>query len=101
MNEIKSSWSFVEISPEARAAAERAATAAGMDIDVWLAQLIKYTSQMELKAPPPAASAKSDPPPAKSAPFGAPPARPLGSPALPVLPAVPPNLSIADRKSVV
>jgi len=66
MNETKSSWSFVEISPEAREAAERAASAAGMDIDAWLAQLIKYTSAMELKTVP-----------AKSGPVPAPPMRPL------------------------
>ena len=66
MNETKSSWSFVEISPEAREAAERAASAAGMDVDAWLAQLIKYTSAMELKTVP-----------AKSGPVPAPPMRPL------------------------
>src|SRR5262245_43511172 len=92
MNEIKSSWSFVEISPEAREAAERAASAAGMDLDAWLAQLIKYTSAMELKT----SSAKSEAAPeAKVASVPAPPARPLTTPPLPVLPAVPPNLSIA------
>ena len=85
MNEMKSSWSFVEISPEAREAAERAATAAGMDLDAWLAQLIKYTSAMELKTTPAQAE------PARPAP----PARPLASPALPTLPALPPSLSIA------
>lgn len=85
MNEIKSSWSFVEISPEAREAAERAASAAGMDLDAWLAQLIKYTSAMELKAPAaPAAVAKP-----------APPVRPLTPPPLAPLPAVPQGLSIA------
>ncbi len=84
MNEIKSSWSFVEISPEAREAAERAASAAGMDLDAWLAQLVKYTSAMELKSPP-AKAAGSKP---------APPARPLTAPPLPLLPSVPPNLSI-------
>ncbi len=87
MNEIKSSWSFVEISPEAREAAERAASAAGMDLDAWLAQLIKYTSAMELKA------TKAQAAPAKAAPAA--PARPLTTPPLPALPAVPPNLSIA------
>jgi ParB family chromosome partitioning protein len=92
MSEIKSSWSFVEISPEAREAAERAATAAGMDLDAWLAQLIKYTSAMELKTTAPAASEKPEAPPPKPVP--APPARPLTTPALPALPAVPPNLSI-------
>jgi ParB family chromosome partitioning protein len=89
MNEIKSSWSFVEISPEAREAAERAATAAGMDLDAWLAQLIKYTSAMELKGPP----ASSAAPPPKPVP--APPARPLTPPPLPPLPTVPSNFSIA------
>ncbi|MCW5773577.1 MAG: hypothetical protein KIT16_18190, partial [Rhodospirillaceae bacterium] len=62
MADTKSAWSFVEISPEAREAAERAAAAAGMDLDAWLAQLVKYTSAMELKgqpapAPKPAAPA--------------------------------------------
>ena len=55
MTEIKSSWSFVGISADARNAAEEAAEAAGMDLDLWLAQLIKYTSAMELQesgAPP-------------------------------------------------
>jgi ParB family chromosome partitioning protein len=93
MNEIKSSWSFVEISPEAREAAERAATAAGMDLDAWLAQLIKYTSAMELKTTSPAASAKAEATPPKPVP--APPARPLTPPPLPPLPTVPPNLAIA------
>ena len=65
MSEIKSSWSFVEITPEAREAAERAALAAGMDIDAWLAQLIKYTSAMELKVsePRPAPRPQSPAPP--------------------------------------
>ena len=49
MTEIKSSWSFVGISSDARGAAEEAAVAAGMDLDMWLAQLIKYTSSMELQ----------------------------------------------------
>ena len=49
MTEIKSSWSFVGISSDARNAAEEAAVAAGMDLDMWLAQLIKYTSSMELQ----------------------------------------------------
>ena len=49
MTEIKSSWSFVGISADARNAAEEAAEAAGMDLDMWLAQLIKYTSSMELQ----------------------------------------------------
>jgi len=95
MNEIKSSWSFVEISPEAREAAERAASAAGMDLDAWLAQLIKYTSAMELKTVPPAPGAKPAAAAAKPAPQPAPPARPLSTPPLPSLPNVPPNLSIA------
>ena len=58
MSETKSSWSFVEITPEAREAAEKAAQAAGMDIDAWLAQLIKYTSAMELKGGEPSPPAK-------------------------------------------
>jgi ParB/RepB/Spo0J family partition protein len=49
MTEIKSSWSFVGISSDARNAAEEAAGAADMDLDMWLAQLIKYTSAMELQ----------------------------------------------------
>lgn len=49
MTEPQSSWAFVGISPEARQAAELAAEAAGMELDVWLAQLIKYKSTMELK----------------------------------------------------
>lgn len=49
MTEMKSSWSFVGISPDARRAAEEAAAAADMDMDLWLAQLIKYTSSMELR----------------------------------------------------
>jgi ParB family chromosome partitioning protein len=49
MSGPKSSWSFVGISPEARQAAEEAAEAAGMELDSWLTQLIKYTSAMELK----------------------------------------------------
>jgi ParB/RepB/Spo0J family partition protein len=94
MNEIKSSWSFVEISPEAREAAERAASAAGMDLDAWLAQLIKYTSAMELKATPQAAGAEPGAQAIKRDPMPAPPARPLSTP-LPAQTAVPPNLSIA------
>lgn len=49
MTEIKSSWSFVGISSDARNAAEEAAGVADMDLDMWLAQLIKYTSAMELQ----------------------------------------------------
>ncbi len=49
MSEPQSSWAFVGISPEARQAAEAAAEAAGMELDTWLAQLIKYKSTMELK----------------------------------------------------
>ncbi len=49
MTEPQSSWAFVGISPEARQAAELAAEAAGMELDTWLAQLIKYKSTMELK----------------------------------------------------
>ncbi len=89
MNEIKSSWSFVEISPEAREAAERAATAAGMDLDSWLAQLIKYTSAMELKTTP-----QKAPPSVSKTP--APPSRPLTPPPLPPLPAVPAALSVSS-----
>lgn len=85
MNENKSSWSFVEISPEAREAAERAASAAGMDLDAWLAQLVKYTSAMELKTSPAKGEAARP----------APPARPLTPPPLPLLPAAPGYLSIA------
>lgn len=48
MTDAKSSWSFVGISAEARQAAEEAAEMAGMELDTWLAQLIKYTSAMEL-----------------------------------------------------
>ncbi|HEY7607974.1 MAG TPA: ParB/RepB/Spo0J family partition protein [Alphaproteobacteria bacterium] len=98
MNEIKSSWSFVEISPEAREAAERAASAAGMDLDAWLAQLIKYTSAMELKTAPPAPGTKAGAPAAKAAQAPAAPARALSTPPLPPLPAIPPNLSIAPAK---
>jgi ParB family chromosome partitioning protein len=87
MNETKSSWSFVEISPEAREAAERAAVAAGMDLDAWLAQLIKYTSAMELKTlPAKDGGPGKDVPPPRAAPAPAPPARPLTTPPLPVLP---------------
>lgn len=44
-----SSWAFVGISPEARRAAEMAAEASGMEVDIWLSQLIKYKSAMELR----------------------------------------------------
>jgi len=71
MSETKSSWSFVEITPEAREAAERAALAAGMDLDAWLAQLIKYTSSMELKSAEPRPQARPAASPAR------PPAKPL------------------------
>ncbi|MGE0735106.1 MAG: ParB/RepB/Spo0J family partition protein [Alphaproteobacteria bacterium] len=55
MAEPKTSWSFVGLTPEARRAAEEAAAAAGMELDSWLTQLIKYTSAMELsgQAKPP------------------------------------------------
>lgn len=49
MSEMKSSWSFVGLTPEARKAAEEAAEAAGMDLDTWLSQLIKYRSAIELR----------------------------------------------------
>ena len=42
-------WSLDEISPEARRAAEKAAAAAGMPLDEWLNQFIKYVSTMELR----------------------------------------------------
>ncbi len=105
MNETKSSWSFVEISPDAREAAERAASAAGMDLDAWLAQLIKYTSAMELKGNEPRAPARSPAPPARplSAPasgtapsFAAAPAAP--APASPVVLAPALTLTIAPAK---
>lgn len=38
-----------DISPEARRAAAEAAEAAGMPLDIWLGQLIKYVSAMEKK----------------------------------------------------
>lgn len=38
-----------DISPEARRAAAEAADAAGMPLDIWLGQLIKYVSAMEQK----------------------------------------------------
>jgi ParB family chromosome partitioning protein len=44
------SWSIDAITPEARRAAEAAAEAAGMPLEAWLNQLIKYVSTMELKA---------------------------------------------------
>lgn len=44
------SWSIDAITPEARLAAEAAAEAAGMPLETWLNQLIKYVSTMELKA---------------------------------------------------
>ncbi|MGE5147199.1 MAG: ParB/RepB/Spo0J family partition protein, partial [Candidatus Eiseniibacteriota bacterium] len=44
------SWSIDAITPEARLAAEAAAEAAGMPLEAWLNQLIKYVSTMELKA---------------------------------------------------
>lgn len=49
MSEMRSSWSFVGLTPEARKAAEEAAEAAGMDLDTWLSQLIKYRSAIELR----------------------------------------------------
>lgn len=49
MSETGSSWSFVGLTPEARKAAEEAAEAAGMDLDTWLGQLIKYRSAIELR----------------------------------------------------
>lgn len=44
------SWSIDAITPEARRAAEAAAEAAGMPLEAWLNQLIKYVSTMELRA---------------------------------------------------
>lgn len=41
-------WTVDELTPEARRAAEEAAEAAGMPVEVWLNQLIKYVSAMEL-----------------------------------------------------
>ena len=54
MSETNQSWNFDELSPEARRTAERAAEAAGMPLDSWLNQLIKYVSAMELKGEAPA-----------------------------------------------
>jgi len=48
MNALQHGWSIDEIAPEARRAAERAAEAAGMPLEIWLNQLIKYVSAMEL-----------------------------------------------------
>ena len=48
-DDTQSSWAFVGISPEARRAAEMAAEASGMEVDIWLSQLIKYKSAMELR----------------------------------------------------
>lgn len=53
MSESNQSWNFDELSPEARRSAERAADAAGMPLDSWLNQLIKYVSAMELKGEAP------------------------------------------------
>lgn len=44
-----SGWNLDEISPEARRAAEKAAATAGMPLDEWLNQFIKYMSTMELR----------------------------------------------------
>jgi len=41
-------WNIDELTPEARRAAEDAAAAAGMPVEAWLSQLIKYVSAMEL-----------------------------------------------------
>lgn len=54
MSEPNQSWNFDELSPEARRTAERAAKAAGVPLDTWLNQLIKYVSAMELKGKAPA-----------------------------------------------
>jgi ParB family chromosome partitioning protein len=54
MNSIHHGWSLDEIAPEARRAAERAAEAAGMPLEIWLNQLIKYVSAMELSGKGPA-----------------------------------------------
>lgn len=48
--ETQEGWSIEELPPEARRAAEAAADAAGMPVDTWLNQLIKYVSTMELSA---------------------------------------------------
>jgi ParB family transcriptional regulator, chromosome partitioning protein len=54
MNSVHHGWSLDEIAPEARRAAERAAEAAGMPLEIWLNQLIKYVSAMELSGKGPA-----------------------------------------------
>jgi ParB family chromosome partitioning protein len=54
MTSIHHGWSLDEIAPEARRAAERAAEAAGMPLEIWLNQLIKYVSAMELSGQGPA-----------------------------------------------
>ncbi len=54
MSESNQSWNFDELSPEARQTAEQAALSAGMPLDAWLNQLIKYVSAMELKGEAPA-----------------------------------------------
>ncbi|MHA1536186.1 MAG: ParB/RepB/Spo0J family partition protein [Alphaproteobacteria bacterium] len=53
MSESYQNWNLDELSPEARHTAERAAEAAGMPLDTWLNQLIKYVSAMELKGEAP------------------------------------------------
>ncbi len=53
MQDVASSWKIDELTPEARAAAERAAAAAGLDVEAWIVQLIKYTAAMQRSAKPP------------------------------------------------
>ena len=60
MSESNQSWNFEELSPEARRTAERAAVSAGMPLDTWLNQLIKYVSAMELKGEAPAGNNSLD-----------------------------------------
>ncbi len=109
-SDTKSSWSLLDITPEARAAAERAAAAAGMNLDDWLAQLIKYTTTMQTRSeapaapkPAPAATAEAKtqsanlvapprpeaPPPAAAVKPGASPATPLAATPAPPAAAAP------------
>jgi ParB/RepB/Spo0J family partition protein len=67
MTDGASSWSINELTPEARLAAERAATAAGMDVESWVAQLIKYTAAMERSAGSAAQAKKVEAPAPKRA----------------------------------
>lgn len=84
-SEDKSSWSLLNITPEARDAAERAAADAGMKLDDWLAQLVKYTTTMqahsdaggaEIRAKQPASADVTPKPVAPSPPSAAPPPLP-------------------------